>query len=371
MTFRIAIIGAGWYGCHIGLALAALGMEVDIFDKCHRPLHCASGNNQFRLHLGFHYARHYGTRLQSRDGFIRFMERYPTLSAEVSRNIYAVPRQSSLMDFATYKLVMISSGLNFIESETPSDLLVDIEGMMLTNERVLLIDRARRYFSERLKNSLNLDTEIDRVEEISNGVLVNGRNYDYVIDATWGHRGGIPLPVFYEPTILLYYEASEYVPAITFVDGPLCSVYPTEDPNIYTLSSVVHTPLGSFTNAAAAEACLDSVNDELVSAKRQAMEEQISINMPSFRERFRFMGAQLSMKTKLVGSFDDRSCYVYQNGRTFVVLSGKIDTIFFATERILSLIEASNSDLPAYEGLGIKQDILLPGTHRRTKAFRG
>jgi hypothetical protein len=360
MSFRIAVIGAGWYGCHIGLALAALGMDVEVFDKCRRPLHLASGNNQFRLHLGFHYARHHRTRIQSRDGFIRFTERYPTLSAEVPQNIYAVPVASSLIDYTTYKLIMVSSGLDFVEMQNDGGLLANVEGMMLTTERVLLIERARRYFTERLKNALHLETNVDSVRETKKAVIVNGRPYDYVIDATWGHRG-LPIPVIYEPTLLLYYEASERVPAITLVDGPLCSVYPTEDPKIYTLSSVVHTPLGRFDNAAAAEACRDGLTAELVAAKRLAMEAQIKVNMPRFSDLFRFMGIQLAIKTKPIGSFDDRSCHVYQKGRVFTVLSGKIDTVFFATERILSLIEASNSDLPAYEGQGIKQDILQPG----------
>ena len=78
-------------------------------------MHEASGNNQFRLHLGFHYPRHYGTRAQSRDGFMRFVERYPQLSREVNENIYAVPREDSLVDFATYRLIMTSSGIDFRE----------------------------------------------------------------------------------------------------------------------------------------------------------------------------------------------------------------------------------------------------------------
>lgn len=361
MSFRIAIIGAGWYGCHIGLALQALGMEVDIFERAHRPFHYASGNNQFRLHQGFHYARHHGTRMQSRDGFIRFMERYPTLSADVQENIYAVPRDSSLMDFNTYKLIMVSSGLNFVELAERPDLLIDIEGMVHTHERVILIDRARRYFGDKLSRALHLNTPVESVTDLTNGVLVNGARYDYAIDATWGHRGGLPMPVIYEPTLLLYYEARERVPAITLVDGPLCSVYPTEDPAIYTLSSVPHTPLGRFDDADAASHCRDNVTAEQVDAKRQAMEAQISINMPGFRDRFRFMGIQLAIKTKPIGNFDDRSCHVSRHGRSFVVMSGKIDTIFFATERILAMIEATQTDQPAYEGPGIKQDILAPG----------
>ena len=33
MSKRIAIIGAGWYGCHIGLSLKHLGFDVTIFEK--------------------------------------------------------------------------------------------------------------------------------------------------------------------------------------------------------------------------------------------------------------------------------------------------------------------------------------------------
>ena len=83
MVSRVAIIGAGWYGCHLGSSLKALGFDVRVFEQHHRPLHEASGNNQFRLHLGFHYPRHHGTRVQSRDGFARFMERYPQVNVQV------------------------------------------------------------------------------------------------------------------------------------------------------------------------------------------------------------------------------------------------------------------------------------------------
>ena len=362
MSFRIAIIGGGWYGCHIGLAFQSLQMEVEVFEKAGRPLHMASGNNQFRLHQGFHYARHHATRMQSRDGFIRFMERYPTLSAPVSDNWYAIPNQTSLIDFDTYKMIMVSSGLNFIEMPERTELLVDTEGVIKTQERVILLDRARRYFGERLHSVLHLDSPVSSIHSTARDVVVNGRRYDYAIDTTWGHLSRVDIPVIYEPTILLYYEVLNKEPAVTLVDGPLSSVYPTEDPAIYTLSSVPHTPLGRFYSADEAVACRRRVNMELASAKREAMEVQISQNMPSFGDRFRFMGVQLSIKTKPVGSVDDGSCHVFRDGRIFVVMSGKIDTIFYAAQRILSMIEAEQSDGPTFEGASIKQDILLSGS---------
>ena len=105
MSYSIAIIGAGWYGCHLASSLDAIGMSVKVFERNTRPLHEASGNNQFRLHMGFHYARHYNTRMQSRDGYMRFIERYPSLSGKIENNIYAVPSKDSLIDFLTYRLI--------------------------------------------------------------------------------------------------------------------------------------------------------------------------------------------------------------------------------------------------------------------------
>ena len=148
MVSKVAIIGAGWYGCHLGSSLKTLGFDVTVFEQHARPLHEASGNNQFRLHLGFHYPRHHGTRVQSRDGFMRFMERYPYLSRDIPENIYAVPRAESLIDFSTYRLIMTSTGIDFRETSETSVPIREIAGLMHTGERVLLIEQSRRYFQE-------------------------------------------------------------------------------------------------------------------------------------------------------------------------------------------------------------------------------
>lgn len=205
----------------------------------------------------------------------------------------------------------------------------------------MLIEEARQYFKRRLAPHLHLGCRIGSVEETDTHVLVDGQKYDLLIDATWGHFSHPRIDVFYEPTLLLYYETREKFPAITLVDGPLCSVYPTEDPHIFTLSSVPHTPLGRSDSASGARIIRDGVDTHLVNARVVAMEEQISRYVPAFRDSFRFLGPQLSMKTKPIGNYDDRSCSVVKNGRVISVMSGKIDTVFFAVERILSLTEAA------------------------------
>ena len=142
------------------------------------------------------------------------------------------------------------------------------------------------------------------------------------------------------------------------MDGDLGSIYPTEDPNIYTLSSVPHTPLGYAKTSAEAVRIKNAVDSSVVEEKRKSMEDQISRYVPAFRERFRFLAPQLAIKTKAVGEYADRSCNVFRRGRVFTVMSGKIDTIFFAVERVLAYIEAGVGDLPDATGSSLRQEIL-------------
>ena len=49
---KIAIIGAGWFGCHIGYKLKKKNFNIQIFEKGKDIFENASGNNTNRLHLG-------------------------------------------------------------------------------------------------------------------------------------------------------------------------------------------------------------------------------------------------------------------------------------------------------------------------------
>ena len=125
------------------------------------------------------------------------------------------------------------------------------------------------------------------------------------------------------------------------------------------MSSVPHTPIGNFPTSEEAIARKDSINTEQVLSKVASMEAQISNYIPDFKDRFEFVAPQLSIKTKPVGSYDDRSCHVFKQDRVFSVMSGKIDTVFFATERILSMLESLESSYFAKTPSVLKQDLEL------------
>jgi hypothetical protein len=336
---KFAVIGAGFYGLHIATRLKALGLETKVFEKSNDILTFASGNNQFRLHLGFHYARNFRTRQQSRDGYFRFLERYGKLTEPIPENYYLVPQGDSLIDFPTYKLIMMSSGLDFVEKETPDE-ISHACGSVQTAERVLMIDRARQHFYKQLPDTIQLGTEAV-VSMHDQHVDVNGEAFDYCIDCTWGHL----MPdkqFFFESTILLYYKKKDSArprKAYTFVDGPLCSLYPTENPDIFTLSSVPHTPTGQHATSAEALHAITSISSHDIHLKRLLMEKQFMKYYPAFLEDYEYVDPQLCIKTKPFGQDDDRSCYVKKYGRLIKCLSGKVDNIFYAAAEVMSLVE--------------------------------
>ena len=51
---RIAVIGTGWYGCHLSLFLQCKGVDVHLFEKNKEIFRGMSGFNSNRLHKGFH-----------------------------------------------------------------------------------------------------------------------------------------------------------------------------------------------------------------------------------------------------------------------------------------------------------------------------
>ena len=338
---KIAVIGGGWYGCHIASALKAHGAEVTLLEKQQRLFDEASGNNQFRLHLGLHYARSAITRHQSRDGFARFSERYPRFSQPVARNIYVVPKHSSMLDFETYFSIMYASGINI--EKLPLDQLDflrcdQISGALTCGERVVMTQQAREHFTRTLNGSVRLGVSVDSVSITDQHSFLLGERFDWVVDATWGSLGPPRADCYFEPTVLLYYRQRcglEPFPAVTLVDGDLWSIYPTDTKGIYTVSSVAHTPLGRFTTKAEAYHRLRATSEADIVAKRLSIEREVREVFPQFNDCFEYQGPQFSIKTKPVGRTDDRSASIRREGRIFRVQSGKIDTIFHAGDAIL------------------------------------
>jgi hypothetical protein len=338
---RIIVVGAGWYGCHIASALLEAGHDVVVADAAPVPLAGASGNNQFRLHMGLHYPRSLLTRQQTLDGYHRFLQRYPELTTDIPHNLYAVDARDSLLDFGTFCQVMGASAIPVEPVAAESFGLRQVEGVVRCEEKSLLTENARRHFRKELGAALQLGRRIEQVEPRADHLRVDGEQFDALINTTWFAFRPTPRlrEQWYEPTVLFYYQTPRSDLAITVMDGPFCSIYPCGDGRV-TLSSVPFTPLGRFADAAAAHHRLDTITTAEIDALRHAMEEQARRYYPAFDDIFTFDGVQRSVKTKLPTGSEARPCFIDQVEREIWVFSGKIDTVFAAEVEVLQRIEA-------------------------------
>ncbi|KAL9657585.1 hypothetical protein ABK040_001012 [Willaertia magna] len=393
---RVAIIGAGWYGCHLGLVLKNKGYKVTIFEKENDIFLGASGYNQFRLHKGLHYARSYITRVQALKGFDHFMKTYPELTTQADYNLYGIATKNSWLDFGTYKQVMDSSKIYNKEFNHTHFGLTNLEGSLICDERVLYHSAPRDYFKQKLKDELKLNTPVAKAEQIIvqsfkapqvspidcddeeeeklSLIKINGDDsliFDWCISCTYNSFVVTPsLNIFYEPCLTLIYKdiRSEPLPrvAMTICDGNFSSLFPYirdakeeqliiekyrdgkdhgDDVKVlYTLTSVAHTPLGQFNSWKKAEEKRLQVhnNPEEVKKLIPLFEQNILTFYPAFKQHFEYDSFFTSMKTKLYDSTDSRECTVEREGSFISIMSGKVNSLHVAEAEVLKILNEGN-----------------------------
>src|SRR5688572_26594310 len=89
------VIGGGFYGCHIALALRSLGHErIRLVEREPGLMRRASYVNQARVHNGYHYPRSLQTAISSRRNFERFVDEHRFAVVPDVEMIYAIARNS-------------------------------------------------------------------------------------------------------------------------------------------------------------------------------------------------------------------------------------------------------------------------------------
>lgn len=338
---KIAIVGAGWYGCHLALSLIQDGQDVILFEQGDAPISGASRKNQNRLHQGFHYPRDYETRAQSSKGYKWFKDHYGHLSEEVPNNIYAVPYEGSNLDFETYRQIMTASGLDYTTCTDLAvlDKLVGIQGAVSTSEELIRNNKASNYFKEVLSDRLVLNTTIALDDDVILSKMKG--EFDWVVDCTWGTARKIEgLDYFYEPCIYFYYrkKINEHF-SFTLMDGCFFSLYPYMD-DLYTLTSVKNTPISKTDNINIALAKLRSSSIDLgfIGEKKKYFEEEVLRYYPEFLQEFEYHAPEFSLKSKINSASDFRGCVVKKEGNIINVFSGKIDTLHIAEKEVFEII---------------------------------
>jgi len=309
---NIAIIGAGWIGCHLASKLinnhsVTLYESDGIFSQ-------TSYKNQNRLHLGYHYARSYSTRELCRTTFDRFIKDYPSLVLDVEENIYVVPHDKSIIDFGTYNKIFDDYEHDIVET----DYLKNIDGAIRVKEKFIDPFKAKKYFIDLLKDKIiyKIITAED-LEKIS-------KEYDLVINCTNNFLSSITDDVKFELCEVLVYEKINQTKfdGLTFVDGDLFSIFPYQE-KLFTVTQVGITP----------DETLDT------DSKIKLISKNIEDYYPSFNSDFKFHHSFKSHKVKNASSFDSRVPKIKHSGNIITVFTGKIQGIYDVEDYIKTICE--------------------------------
>ena len=346
MKKKIAIIGAGWFGCHIGYEIIKLNkFDVKIFEKNKEIFQGASGNNQNRLHLGFHYPRSKETRFQSKKGYKKFKKIYPFLCLKVKKNIYGVANdRKTKIDFGTFLQIMKSEGLKYKEINAQKLFKIEnLSGAILTNEMLIDKNKSINFFQKKLKNFLYLNKNIKKIKKVRGKYEINNQLYDYVINCTYYQKFINKNPgAFYEVTSSMIYKCSKEFPALTVMDGPFFTIYPYKK-NFYNIYSVIYSPFGKSKNFNLCEKTLFRVrkDNRLLHQKRKLTEKQILKFYPNFLKYFKFTEYSTCIRTTNNSSNANRSYKIHINKNFINIFSGKIDHINLASEEVIDFLKKS------------------------------
>lgn len=323
---RIAIVGGGWVGCHLAYKLknnhdVTIFEEDSLFDK-------TSYNNQNRLHLGFHYARNYKTRKLCLDTFDRFLGDYGHLTETVNKNLYCVPRHSSILDYETY--LQIFKEYNFEEQVSP---IKEIPNCIKTDERYINFKRVKSFFQENLQ-SLVVNKKI-----LPEDLITLQTEFDFVINATNNHLVTDDcVDCFYELTISLIYNKNKSVNfgGLTLVDGPLFSIYPYYDTS-YTVTDVEYTPIEKFNNIESINNFIQTeITEEFINERKTKIENKVSKFYPNFLSDFDYESYFLSTKSKINDLSDERYPVITKQDNLINCFTGKIQGIYIIEDYIKS-----------------------------------
>lgn len=328
---NVAVLGGGWFGCHLAKHLLSQGHHVTIFEREHIFAE-ASGNNQDRVHQGFHYPRSAKTRSEISYCYERFIKTYPTVP--IKNNIYAVADQS-IIDFPTYLAICRSAKLEF-EIVRPEEFgLVGCEGAIRTDERVVDTAAVKEMFlDELLKHTRHTEVQEVRLDGRNRVDVITGGHYfgfNAVLNCTNLRLPSAHLPVFYEAALIMEAEGPADHPSLTVMDGAFPTILATPERGKFTVSHVTHTAVAKCNTYEGAQKALNEL------PRWKAVErftDSVSEFCPAFRSRFKITGSRGAVRTKPVNGTDSRECLTHTDGRIMTVVCGKFASVFIAEERV-------------------------------------
>jgi hypothetical protein len=225
---KIAIVGAGIFGCSIALELEKEGYEVVLFEIENDIMLKASKNNHNRIHYGYHYPRSLETTRQSLDGLLSFVANYSEAILYGFKNYYSIAKENSLTNPSQFEHFCKEAGIGF-KNEYPSNEIMNpnkIAESYLVEEPIYDWTKLQDIVKKKLDNSkvqVKYSTDFTNSEE----------SFDFVINCTYSNLNEInkfmnveEQKFHMQDVIIPIFKSDIDKIGLTVMDGPFCSIMP-------------------------------------------------------------------------------------------------------------------------------------------------
>ena len=371
---KIGIIGAGWYGCHLALALKKAGHDVTIYEKTDKIFSQISGSFGIRLHAGPHYPRSEETRKSCHRSFEEFIATYPELVIPHEYSIYAIGKRDAEGNPPKVSDAQFKSVCE--ESDTCEQINLEEYGYQelynaynIEEPSIALGDKLRKTFEQYLIDAnipVVYNFEVTETKPTDSGkILLKGNNetheFDKIINASsyqsqMVNQEDFPfdMEVVYQPCLALKYKDKNPGPkpfSFIVMDGWFPCIMPVvtddEQPeNVdrnYILTHGKWTIMGSYSNPQDAKKTLESLTDDFVAKKiKKPSEQEAARFWPEFTDRFEYDGWHGQVLAKLKTKSEFRSAVTFEKEGLIHIIPGKVSNIFDAEREVMSLLLEEN-----------------------------
>lgn len=343
---KIAVVGAGAFGCTVAYKLAKLGYHVDLFERNDDIFKEASGINQYRLHRGYHYPRSKETISSCSDSLEEFIKEYGESIVKDTENYYCIAKEKSLTSKEDFLRILKENNLKFsIES-------LDILNM----ENIDLCVKVE----EQLFDPLILKQIcFNRIKETDVNLLLNTafthemeNDYEKIIICTYANLNFLPsidnrdyqYELCEKPVLKL--PDSFKNKSVVIMDGPFMCIDPLGDTGCFVMGNVVYAihdqTIGKKINVPVE--FIEQLNNGIVSNPKitniDKFVQSASVFFPEI-DKAVHVGSMFTIRTVLpkVDKTDERPTLVESiNDKYIKVFSGKIVSCVKAADDVCSLV---------------------------------